>query len=1173
MNQKTKKTSRLAGGRAAALLGLVAVVLAGSTSFLASAGGAPSLSISQDPLQLATPVHPQVLLAIANSQSMDGNLSGAIMVGSGSLGATMSGLNTSSSPLNYTVPAGFTPPVTAADGSGKAPYTATVNGDLVDNGDSRLNVAKGGVAAILSTYMQNTDFALADYSTSNSSVYTTWVYYMSVDGGFTFTNTPVAKVDDTAAFTVANPCFGYLATASATVKSNCTAMVPTLYSAATLNLNAYMLVKASSDNANVNDVLYAFTEPAVFVNYDFAGLSSSSLNNYNSGNVRSTYRSSLPNANKVTGPTNAGYVPQSEQVMYVRRGFGYGGSQSASSGNVAVPMTTAGVAPTAASVAAAIAKFTPLLQPETNDAATTEIKAAAGQAAFAGLLSKAKTYLASVKATGACPPPQYVVLISDGLPTMDLDGKAWPPLGSSAAATYGVTATFNADGSLTPTAAFTNDVALTDTITALAALKTAGINTYILGLGAGVDPTLNPAAAATLKAMAMAGGTNVAYPATSPEALASALSSILTSIQAGSLSTTQSAVNSTILKTDTVQYQASFTSNDTPYQDWTGDLRKTALDPATGLPTGPALWSAQTLLDTAVSGSGWSSTRNMVTWNPTLNSGAGGGTPFLWANLSAAQTTQLGSAATLQYLRGDQSAEQHNGGAFRNRSHTLGDMVNSAPLYVGPPNAPYFSSSYFSFVTAKKARAAMLYVGANDGMLHAFVEATGQEQFAFVPNAVFSKLSKLTAPLYNQGHQFFVDGSPTTGDVQFSDDTWHTVLLGGENAGGQSIYALDITNPSTLTTQAAVSGAVLWEFTDTNMGFSYSVPQLARVKATSRFAAFFGNGYNSSSQKPWLFAVNPETGAKLAGIDLCAAVVATLPTACDSSLPNGLSSVSFNSDALLGTAVTQVYAGDLQGNMWAIDVSNASPSAWTVRLLFQARDTDTGRTQHQQAITTPAVVTLNPNYPRQAGDLVMFGTGQFLGTPDLSTTQTQTAYGLLDKGGVTPYTRANLQSQTLSLVTKATSGLPKDILTVTSQTVDFTTKGGWYVDLISSGQRFMTKPTGLKDRFVATLNTPPASACSAVPSSMLLELNYATGGAFTYPILDSNGNGVINIGDPVAAGVSIGPGYASSPTILNPSGSGSGSYIRKQITLSGGQQQSIKNTTSAGRTTSWWQIQ
>ena len=1167
MNQRPKATPWLSGGRTtvAVLAGLVATGLIGSISLLASAGSTPSLPISQVPLEMATPVHPQVLIAIGNSESMDGNLSGAIMVGSGSLGAGLNTLNASSSPLKYAVPAGFTPPVTPADVSGNAPYTATVNGNSVDNGDSRLNVAKGGVAAILSAYMQNTDFALADYSTSSTSLYTTWVYYMSGAAGFTFTNTPTSRVG-TAAFTVANPCFGYQTATSATVQNNCAAMAPTLYTTSALNSNAYMLVAASSDNANVNDVLYAGGQPAVFVNYNFNGLSNSTLVGYNNGQVQSTYNSSLPSANKVTGPTNAGYVPQTPQVMYVQRGFGYGGSQSANSGNTVVPMQTAGVAPTAATVATAIAQFTPFLQPETNNASTTEIKASAGQASFAGLLSYAQSYLATTKGAGTCPPQQYVVLISDGLPTMDLAGRAWPPLGSAAATTYGVSATFNADG----TVATTNDTALTDTINTLNALKTAGINTYIIGLGAGVDATLNPAAAATLKAMAVAGGTSLAYPATSPAALVSALNNILIAIQAGSLATTQSAINSSILKVGSVQYQASFTANDTPFQDWTGDLRKTALDPNTGLPTGVALWSAQTLLDTAAASSGWSTTRKIATWNPTLNSGAGGGAPFQWANISGPQTTQIGSLAALNYLRGDTSQEKQNGGSFRNRSHILGDIVNSTPRYIGPPADVYLSPSYLSFVTANKARPAMLYAGANDGMLHAFKETTGNEQFAFLPNGVFPKLSQLTAPLYNQSHQFFVNGSPTTGDVQFSDASWHTLLVGGENAGGQSVYALDVTSPATLTTEAAVASAVLWEFTDANMGYSYSTPQIASINATSKFAAFFGNGFNSSSQKPWLFAVNPQTGQKLVGIDLCAAVVATSPTACSSSLPNGLSSVTVaNSDGLPGAPVTQVYAGDLQGNLWAIDVSNVNPSVWTVRLLFQARDS--GGTP--QAITTPPVVTLNPNYPGKAGNFIMVGTGQFLGAPDLSTTQTQTAYGVWDKGGTTPFTRADLQQQTLALVTKAISGFPQDILTDTSNSVNFATKVGWYADLAVSGQRFMTSAILLNGEFVSTLNTPPTSACSAPPNAMLLELSYKSGGAPTQPILDLNGDGTFSNADQYGGknpvGQALGAGYASSPTILY----SLNKPIHLNITLSGGTMLSIINKNNPKTTISWWQIQ
>lgn len=1147
--------------------GLSVSIFAGAFLFIANAVGGSSLAISQIPLQLAVPIHPQVLIAIGNSESMDGNLSGAIAVGSGSLGASLSALNSSSSPISYTVPSGFTPPVSATV-AGMAPYTVSVGANLVDNGDSRLNVAKGGVSAILTAYMQNTDFAMADYSTSGTALYGTWVYYMSAPGGFTFTNAAIPRVG-TGTFTVANPCYSYANATTSTVKTNCTAMVPTLYSAANLSSNTFMVVAATSDDASVNDVLYASGQPAVYVNYGGAVLTNNNLASYNAGNVRSTYPSSLPNANRVTGPTNAGYVPQSNQVMYAQRGFAYGANQSSNSGSVVVTMTTAGIAPTTASISASIAKFTPFLQPETNNVATTEIKASAGQAALAGLLTTARTYLASVKGTGACPPLQYVVLISDGLPTIDLAGNAWPPLGSTAGNSYGVTATFSSDGSLTPTTTFTNDTALIDTVNTLKALKLAGVNTYIIGMGAGVDPSLNPAAAATLKAMAMAGGTSVAYPATSPAALVAALNNILISIQSGSLSITQSAVNSTILKTGAVQYQASLTSNDTPYQDWTGDLRRTALDPITGLTTGSATWSAQALLDSAVVGGGWATTRTIATWDTTLNLGLGGGSPFKWPSLNATQTTQLGNSATLQYLRGDQSQEIRNGGLYRNRSHILGDIVNSTPQYVGPPSSPYFSTSYFSFATSKQNRPSMLYVGANDGMLHAFQASTGKEQFAFVPNGVINKLSQLTAPLYNQGHQFFVDGSPESGDVQFSDASWHTLLVGGLNGGGKTVYAIDVTDPSALVTEAAVSTALLWEFNDTNMGLSYGSPQISKVNATPSYAIFFGNGYNSSAQSPWLYAVNPQTGQKLAGIDLCAAVAVAQPTACDSTQPNGLSSVSLDPGAALGNSALQVYAGDLQGNMWVVDVSSTNPSSWAVRLLYQARDPSGGK----QPITTAPVTTLNAYYPAQSGNFVMFGTGQFLVATDLTNTQTQTAYGVWDKGATTPYGRTNLQQQTLTLVTSGTSGLPQDILTVTSVAIDYSVKLGWFDDLVSAGQRFITTPYLLNGQFIATLNTPSTTTCGAIPNAFLLEINYSSGGAPSKPILDVNGDGIFSTADKYGGsnpvGISLGQGFASPPTILYPPNQ----PIRKNITMSGGALTSVINQNTSQRTTSWWQIQ
>lgn len=1130
---------------------------------LVSIAAPPSLIVSQIPLKLATPTHPQVLFAIGNSESMDGTLSGAIMLGSGTQPAALNSLQNSSSPLNYTVPAGFVPPVQAAV-SGQAPYTVNQSGTLVDNGASRLNVAKAGVQAIIEAYMQNTDFALATYKTSGTNLYSTWVYYMSPPGGFVFTNTPIAGNRY-----VTNPCYAYTS-ASATVLSNCNSLT-NLYSSATLSGNQYIQVAATSDDPDINDILYAGSQPGIFISYNGPTPATPyppnfSIANYNSNAVLIRYANTSPNIGGfATGPTNAGYVPYSTQVMYAKRGFGYGGAQSAAIGNVIVNMTTAGDNPTTATVNTAIGKFTPFLKPETNSLSSTEIKGVAFQAPIAGLLTTAKTYLTGLSSTG-CKPKRYVVLISDGLPTLDLTGKAWPPIGSAAAAGYGITATFNADGSLETT----NDQAITDTINILTSLNTAGIKTYVIGLGAGVDPSVNPQAAATLTAMAIAGGTTNYYPASSPTALVNNLNNILISVQNGSFATTEAAVSSTHLQVGTVEYQASFTANDKTYQDWTGEVIEKALDPVTGTPTGPILWSAQTLLDSQVS-------RIIATWNPSLNRGAGGGAPFQWASLNATQQAQLQPVDTLgsnrvTYLRGSAALEKRNGGTFRNRTHLLGDIVDSAPIYVGPPTNPayFISPSYISFAQAKASRPAMLYVGANDGMLHAFNASTGVEKFAYIPNSMFTKLFNLTAPLYNQNHMFFVNGSPQSGDVTFADNSWHTILVGGEGAGGNSIYGLDVSDPA-FNTEAKLASAALWEFTDTDITYSFGQPQIGRINAGSssafKFAVFFGNGYSSSSNKAILYAINPETGALIRKIDLCAEVAG----ACDSTKNQGLSTVALAQvDGLQGQPITNVYAGDLQGNLWVIDVSSTASASWTARVLFKAQDA----AGVSQPITTPPLVTLNPSYPRFAGLFVMFGTGQLVTASDLTNSQTHTVYGVWDKPSYTlANTRLNLQSQTLSLVTAATSGLTQDILTATTNAVAWNSKFGWYVDLVAPGQRIITEPQLINGAFLTTVNAPPAVPCG-VASSLFLDINYKTGGAYPNRQLDINGDLTINGSDQYngenPVGIVLIPGYASAPT---PVGVNKHNNMVQLITMSGGQQISVINVNNNVRQTGWWQIQ
>lgn len=1216
---RTVPSRAMASCALAAFVGYAGIVVA----------GAPTISISQVPMTVAIPAHPQIMLALGNSQSMDGTLSGAIMTGSGSLSASYSALNASSSPtyFSYTVGGGFTPPSnlgtvvcspgpcaavttsTPAGTAAQAPYTVTSGSLLLDNSPSRLNVAKAGISAILQAYIASADFGLMNYSTSGNTAYTTWVYQMSQPGGFTFTSTPGANEY------VANPCYQVnIVTLPYTsqVQTDCRNLA-LYYPLQNITAQPYMIVSASSDDPAINDVLYApagYADPVCMVHggpspaSPFTGYT---LAQYEAGSVLESYTSEVNACATETGPTNAGYVPYSTQVMYEERGFGFYTSGESVSLNAAttVPMTSAGADPTLASVTTALSAFTQYLLPETNSTGTSEIKAAATQSPIASLIGSAANYFATKNppSTNSCMPHRYIVLLTDGLPTMDLAGHSWPPLGSTSASPspngYGVTATFNGDGSL----GTTNDQALKDVITQLAAAKTAGVETYIIGLGAGVSPAANPMAAATLTAMAIAGGTGTYFAANSPQDVTNDLNIIITTILKATQSTASAAVNSTGLNTNSVVYQSQFNTSDT-YQDWTGNLFAYPVSPVTGVVNmSSPLWSAQAELDTQTAAS-----RVIATWDPV----AGHGIPFEWTTGTPTSgigaTTLMGQdlesftqdpsgSDVLAYLRGSTAQEQRNGGQFRNRAHLLGDIVDSSPLYVGPPSSFNGAASYVAFAQANVTRPGVIYVGANDGMLHAFDALTGLERFAYIPRGGYANLVKLASPYYNAQHQFYVNGSPQASDVQYSDNTWHTVLVGVQAQGGNSVYALDVTYPNTLTSEAALASAVLWEYTDPDMGYGFSTPALAPTAAG--WTVFVGNGYNSTNQKPVLYAINPQTGATMRKLDLCASLVTNV---CNMSASNGLSSVIAVNTSGQGFAnANVVYAGDLQGNLWRVDTSNANPNLWTVTVLFQARDSVLG---NPQPITTAPIASLNPNYPQALGTMVYFVTGQLLGTPDLSTTQLQTAYGIYDPqtGFTPPLTRGTVPSSPAGSYLSSTGFVEQTVsipasnpnaLVVSSNAASFPTNKGWWVDLTQeTGQRGVTDPrlqTGGELTFTTYQPVFNTNTCTENGSSYLYVLNYATGGSFTSPQFDLNGDGVINQSDLVtipnplspgntiqvaASGMSLGSVFAAAPTIrsgLLGSSSGTGS-ADMLITESSG---AIKNIIMSGQLkhrTAWWEI-
>ncbi|MBV8308563.1 MAG: pilus assembly protein PilY, partial [Gammaproteobacteria bacterium] len=707
------------------------------------------------------------------------------------------------------------------------------------------------------------------------------------------------------------------------------------------------------------------------------------------------------------------------------------------------------------------------------------------------------------------------------------------------------------------------------------------------GLGAGVDPTVNPVAAQVLTAFAIAGGTGSYFPATDPTSLANDLQTILAQIQATTQSTAATAVNSTGLHMGSVAYLAQFTTSDN-FQDWTGNMNAWTIDPVTGFVNttpGTQIWSAQTQLDLQ----DWNTSRLIATWDPIAQAG----TPFRWnpalapAGISA--TTALGAALqtfapdpngqdVLQFLRGRNGQELRFGGQFRDRTHKLGDIVASAPLYVGPPNGLAQTADYFAFAVANQNRTPTIYVGANDGMLHALNANTGSEMFAYVPNGVWNNLIKLVNPFYNGQHLYYVNGSPRSADVKFaSDGTWHTELVTTLGAGGNTLFALDISAPDSIVSggETALAQAVLWEFSDADMGNSFSEPAI--VNTAAGYMVIVGNGYNSPNQKPVLYGIEPQHGTMLAKIDLCSKVAGV----CNMGLANGLSSVSVvNSYGQVSQPATTAYAGDLQGNVWRVDISSANPANWTVKVIYQARDS----LNNIQPITTAPAVTLNPEFPQLLGTMVFVGTGQFLGLGDLATTGVQTMYGVFDPptAAVPPLgfagipTRTNLVQQTL--VNDTTSAGVQVRIVPNVQPVTLPTPNrGWYVDLgLAPGERIITDPEiESGGGVVFTTYQPNTNSCVGGGSAWLMVLNYATGGSFPLPELDTNSDGQLNGGDVSSSGynpvgMSLGPVYASAVTFL-PSGGGPGGTM-KLTSVSSNNVDSVLDRGKAKQRISWWEV-
>jgi type IV pilus assembly protein PilY1 len=567
-----------------------------------------------------------------------------------------------------------------------------------------------------------------------------------------------------------------------------------------------------------------------------------------------------------------------------------------------------------------------------------------------------------------------------------------------------------------------------------------------------------------------------------------------------------------VSSTDGASYAASYEP-----KTWSGIVIGSSLTfAADGTPTATEKWNARTKLEATAPAS-----RKIVT----CCTSSGAALPFQATGTGSLSTATLdprtdyasfanvpgatsqSAANYVAYLRGDRTQELANGGAYRTRPFLLGDVSGSKANPVGPPSAPYFDATnpgYSAYKRNKATRTTVVYVGANDGMMHAFdgtlpgasaCATCGSELFAYVPSFTYrgSNNNASTTGLASYGnpsfvHHFFVDATPQSFDLDFKNTSgstastpdWRTIVIGGLGKGGKGYYAIDVSDPTSWTNETAVAGKVLWEFTDSRMGYSYGDASVVKT-AKYGWVVIFTSGYNNSDGKGYFFIVNPRTGALLEA-------VATAEGSTTSPL-NMAHHTAYVPDYTDFTSDT-VYAGDLLGNVWRLDLTG-SPTSYPAPTKI-ATLTDAGGTP--QPVTIRPLIEVDPITKKR---YVLIGTGRLLADSDQSSTQRQAFYAIVDGAASagTFYTTTTLPSGASFPITRSILNPNTDLLAGVGVTPTYPM--GWYLDLGPTdgtvAERINVSMVSNVGVVGVGVNRPGASACEPGGTSRLLAFSFGTG--------------------------------------------------------------------------------
>ena len=417
------------------------------------------------------------------------------------------------------------------------------------------------------------------------------------------------------------------------------------------------------------------------------------------------------------------------------------------------------------------------------------------------------------------------------------------------------------------------------------------VKTFVIGFGQGT------AGSGSLDAVAQTGGTNQAYSATSLSELQVALNAVFTIITQGTFSRSKPA-----LGTDGTRLYAAQYVRPTSGPDWSGLL--TAYKVLSDGSFSPA-WEYSDKLDGTAQG-----TRSITVGLRKKSDGTRVVGNFTTGNAELMDQMDdrpdfpagLTSSAVTSFLR--TKGDLYFASSFR-RGSAAGPIVSSSPIIIA--KSPYdldyggtgaARTNYNGFVTLSQARGTRVMFGGNDGMIHSLVEGStdpdctalgeadqgcpnGTEAWAYVPGSLRlgykapyglpTMAQSLFTLMQGSWAQNLLDNPIAVADVcadgsgnasACTTAQWKTIAIGSQRGGGRGVFAINVTN----NTGPSTTPDFLWDFTDTNLGFSYSTPAVGRANYASKdqFVAVFGGGLDdpqtAATEGRSVFVVNALDG-------------------------------------------------------------------------------------------------------------------------------------------------------------------------------------------------------------------------------------------------------------------------------------------------------------------------